>query len=177
MEQCHSGGFNNAVIAKSTANSTSIASACLEPNNSIGGADFDPFARDWIAAMKGADPYGYALQYNPDTSGNGRVSAREAFDYADAIHDPYDTPVFNAANGGGGCWLGSDIFRFIPPLLMEPIIRRFWPEPDPLLLERRLEVALPQIEALEKEFEPRLQKLQETYQKDLATIMRNAKRI
>src|SRR4030095_11584682 len=36
MEQCHSGGFNSAVITKSTASFTSIASACEEPKNSIG---------------------------------------------------------------------------------------------------------------------------------------------
>jgi hypothetical protein len=177
MEQCHSGGFNNAVISKSTAGSTSIASACTEPNNSIGGSHFDPFARDWIAAMRGFDPYGHALQYNPDSSGNGRVSAKEAFDYANAIHDPYDTPVFSQSNGGGGCWLGADLLFHIPPILIERIVRRYWPEPDPLLLDQRLEVVLPQIEALEAEFGPQVEKLNQAYEKQLTTIIRNAKRL
>jgi len=45
MEQCHSGGFNQPILDNSPATHTSVASACLEPNNSIGGAHFDPFAR------------------------------------------------------------------------------------------------------------------------------------
>ncbi|MCG7757375.1 MAG: C13 family peptidase, partial [Nitrosomonas sp.] len=45
MEQCHAGGFNAPILAKSTATYTSVSSACLELNNSIGGAQFDPFAR------------------------------------------------------------------------------------------------------------------------------------
>ena len=40
MEQCHSGGFNSPVFANSTAALTTVASACVEPNNSIGGAGF-----------------------------------------------------------------------------------------------------------------------------------------
>jgi hypothetical protein len=68
MEQCHAGGFNAPILAQSPADHTSIASACLEPNNSIGGPQFDPFARDWIAAITGHDPYGAALAFNPDTN-------------------------------------------------------------------------------------------------------------
>jgi hypothetical protein len=79
-----------------------VSSACLEANNSIGGANFDPFAKDWIAAMMGTAPNGGALAFNPDTNGNGRVSAQEAHDYADAVHDPYDTPVYNESSAAAG---------------------------------------------------------------------------
>ena len=176
MEQCHSGGFNTEVINKSTAGRTSIASACIEPNNSIGGAHFDPFARDWIAAMAGNDPYGNALSSDPDTTGNGRITAREAFDYADLIHDHYDTPVFDEAGGGGGCWLGQALLRIPIPILVARNFYRFWPEPDPLVIERRVEAVLPQIEELDREFAPRLTEVAEEYTKRLEQIIRKAAR-
>lgn len=96
MEQCHSGGFNDAVIESSTAERTTFAAACTEGKNSIGGADFDPFARDWIAAFAGADPYGAALVSDPDYDSSGRISAREAFSYADDVHHFFDSPVYSA---------------------------------------------------------------------------------
>lgn len=96
MEQCHSGGFNDEVIEASTAERTTFAAACTEGKNSIGGADFDPFARDWIAAFAGADPYGAALLSDPDYDGSGRISARESFAYADDVHHSYDSPVYSA---------------------------------------------------------------------------------
>lgn len=96
MEQCHSGGFNDVVIESSTAERTTFAAACTEGKSSIGGPDFDPFARDWIAALAGADPYGSALVSDPDYDSSGKISAREAFAYADDTHDPYDSPVYSA---------------------------------------------------------------------------------
>ena len=70
-EQCHSGGFNGPTIANSKAKYTTVASACVEANNSIGGAAFDPFARDWISAMAGHTPSGGALASNPDVNNDG----------------------------------------------------------------------------------------------------------
>jgi hypothetical protein len=102
MEQCHSGGFNAPVLANSPATYTSVSSACEELKNSIGGAHFDPFARDWIAAMAGNTPYGGALASNPDSDGTGKVSAREAHNYADAVKDPYDTPVYSESSTVAG---------------------------------------------------------------------------
>ena len=101
-EQCHAGGFNSPSIANSQAAYTTVSSACTEPNNSIGGATFDPFARDWISAMAGHIPSGGALAFNPDTNNNGRVSAREAHQYADAVHNPYDTPVYDESSVAAG---------------------------------------------------------------------------
>lgn len=102
MEQCHSGGFNDAVIEASTAERTTFAAACTEGKNSIGGPDFDPFARDWIASFAGVDPYGGALVSDPDYDNNGRISAREAFAYSDDVHDPYDSPVYSAYGPDAG---------------------------------------------------------------------------
>ena len=102
MEQCHSGGFNDIVIESSTADRTTFAGACTEGKNSIGGADFDPFARDWISSLAGADPYGAALLYDPDYNSSGKVSTREAFAYADDIHNSYDSPVYSAYGQDAG---------------------------------------------------------------------------
>lgn len=102
MEQCHSGGFNDEVIEASTAARTTFAGACTEGKSSIGGADFDPFARDWIAAVAGSDPYGAALVSDPDYDSSGRVSAREAFAYADDVHHYYDSPVYSAYGADSG---------------------------------------------------------------------------
>lgn len=96
MEQCNSGGFNDAVIEASTADRTTFAAACTEGNNSIGGPDFDPFAQDWISAVAGVDPYGGALVSDPDYDSSGKISTREAFSYADDVHHYYDSPVYSA---------------------------------------------------------------------------------
>ena len=102
MEQCHSGGFNVPILAHSPATYTSVSSACEELRSSIGGADFDPFARDWIAAMTGHTPYGGPLASNPDTDGSSKVSAREAHNYAVAVKNPYDTPVYGESSASAG---------------------------------------------------------------------------
>lgn len=102
MEQCHAGGFNAPILAQSKATYTTVSSACLEPNNSIGGPEYDPFARDWISAMAGHTPTGGALAFNPDANNNGRVSAQDAHDYATAVHDPYDTPTYSESSAAAG---------------------------------------------------------------------------
>lgn len=113
MEQCHSGGFNDSVIEASTAKRTTFAAACTEGKNSIGGADFDPFARDWISALAGGDPYGAALLSDPDYDHSGRVSAREAFSYADDVHHNYDSPVYSAFGTDAGDQHLHQKWRFI----------------------------------------------------------------
>lgn len=107
MEQCHSGGFNTPIINNSPADETTVASACEEDEGSLGGPEFDPFALDWIAAVTGTDPYGAALAFDPDTNGDGVISASEAFDYADIIKQPnfwgsIDTPVYDETPTGCG---------------------------------------------------------------------------
>ncbi len=175
MEQCHSGGFNSAVISKSTADNTSIGSACTELKNSIGGAHFDPFARDWIAAMMGNDPYGNALSYNPDSSGNGQVSAKEAFDYANAIHDPYDTPVFSFKNGGKSCWLGKNTFGLKTYYAIQENIFKFWPEPDPLKAIERVRRIEPQVAEINTNLEAEIARLQEKAGNQMLELVRSVK--
>ena len=111
LEQCHSGGFNGSIIAKSPASATSVASAAIEPNLSYVSADgnWDPFARDWVAAQTGHTALGAALAFNPDSNANGRVEASEAFNYANVVKHPLDTPNFSQSSpAGGAIALGQD---------------------------------------------------------------------
>lgn len=104
LEQCHSGGFNASILANSTAAATSVASAATEFENSYVSADgnWDPFARDWIAAQAGHDPFGGALAFNPDGDGDGKIEAEEAYAYANAVRDPRDSPNFSEGSEAGG---------------------------------------------------------------------------
>ena len=100
MEQCNSGGFNAPVLAASTAASTSIASAAIATQSSYASPDgnWDSFARDWIAAEAGHEPNGGALASNPDTNGDGVVSAIEAFNYALSVQNPSDSPNYSSSS-------------------------------------------------------------------------------
>jgi hypothetical protein len=104
LEQCNSGGFNASILAKSPAAATSVASAAIESQSSYVSADgnWDPFARDWIAAQAGHTPFGTALAFNPDSDGDGKIEAEEAFAYANAVRDPRDSPNFSESSEAGG---------------------------------------------------------------------------
>ena len=109
MEQCHSGGFLNPIINNSPATWTHVAAACEEDKSSIGGANFDPFALDWIAGITGHYADSTGLSQEVDMNRDGRISAVEAFTYADAVHHPYDTPVSidSPAGYGENIFLGT----------------------------------------------------------------------
>jgi hypothetical protein len=172
MEQCRAGGFNAKILASSPAQNTSVASAAREENNSIGGAHFDPFARDWIAAMAGLDPYGATLDHDPDTNHDGRVSAKEAFQYADSIHDPYDTPVYSSSGASAdGCHLGIRWYWELYPVLFREFLELIpvklppgpLPDPPPDWLKK----LLVDLGRLEDEVRPKVERLQ----RDLAQRM------
>jgi len=157
MEQCHSGGFNAPILANSTANHTSVSSACRELENSIGGAHFDPFARDWISAMAGHTPSGGALASNPDTNMSGYVSAVEAHDYGDAVKDPYDTPVFSASSTAArDCHLGQRYFVLWPAYcrwLIKGLQPYYVKKPIPEFYEMVHEKLLPALADVESKLE------------------------
>ena len=98
MEQCFSGGFQASVLNSSTARSTSFNAAADANHSSMGGADFDPYARDWIAAMANHDPGGGALSKTVSIP----ASAKEAADHATAVKVAGDTPVYADKPAGAG---------------------------------------------------------------------------
>jgi hypothetical protein len=153
MEQCHAGGFNAPILAHSPAAYTSVSSACEELRSSIGGAQFDPFARDWIAAMSGNTPYGGALASNPDTDGSGKVSAHEAHNYADAVHDPYDTPVYNESSAAAGDFHLGQRYWYIWPIYCRILVEVLEPyyvrKPIPEFYAMLHEKLTPQLQAIE----------------------------
>jgi hypothetical protein len=174
MEQCHSGGFNAPILAHSTANLTSVSSACEELKSSIGGADFDPFARDWIGAMTGNTPYGGALASNPDTDGSGKVSAREAHNYADAVKDPYDTPVYNESSvAAGDCHLGQRYWYIWPiycRLLVEVLYPYYLRKPIPEFYEILHDKLMPRLQDIETKLAEVSVKQEKELRKALADI-------
>jgi hypothetical protein len=138
MEQCYAGGFNQRIIDNSPATNTSVASAAIATNTSIGGANFDPFARDWIAAMHKAGPDGSSLSSNPDTNADGRVTSKEAYNYANLVHHPHDTPNYSeSSTAGGRCRLGTSWWLW-PYLYL--YLERYWKRPWPEALDRLDEI-------------------------------------
>jgi hypothetical protein len=153
MEQCHSGGFNAPILAHSTATYSSVSSACEELKSSIGGSEFDPFARDWIAAMTGQTPYGGALASNPDSDGSGKVSAREAHNYAEAVKHSYDTPVYDESSvTAGNCHLGrrySYLWPIYCRLLVELLQPYYVRKPIPEFYEMVHDRLIPSLRPIE----------------------------
>lgn len=168
MEQCHSGGFNTPILAHSTAALTSVSSACEELRSSIGGADFDPFARDWIAAMTGNTPYGGALASNPDTDGSGKVSAQEAHNYADAVKDPYDTPVYSESSAAAGNYYLGQRYWYIWPIYCRLLIKKLYPyyvsKPIPEFYEILHGKLMPQL----RDIEAKLAEVSDKQEKELS---------
>jgi hypothetical protein len=151
-----------------------VTSLATEPNLSYVSADgnWDPFARDWIAAQAGHDSFGAALAFNADGDMDGRIEAQEAFDYANAIKHPSDTPNFSESSpAGGDITLGGPyvVWWWWCFILRELLERHYikWPIPE---FYERLHTIQPELarlselvdarsEELRKELEPQLQEL------------------
>jgi hypothetical protein len=169
MQQCFAGGFNAPLITRSPAKRTSIASACSPDGISSKGEAFDPFSSAWIAAMAGVDPYGGSLYPNPDTNGDGVVSAREAFEYASA-KVAADCPLFSEAGGGGSSVLGRELVRWAPAsVLISPAIRNRWSERDET--DSRVNSALLELESLAQEAEAVENEVAERYWRRVEEIL------
>jgi hypothetical protein len=111
MEQCNSGGFVSPILASSTADATTVATAASATQSSYASPDglWDSFARDWFASQAGSDPYGAALAFNPDTNHDGKIEATEAFNYANVVRNPNDSPQYGQSSAAGGnIWLGEE---------------------------------------------------------------------
>ena len=163
---------------KSTADATSVASAALEPNNSYVTADgnWDPFARDWIAAQAGNDAFGAGLSFDPDTDADGRYRGEEAYEYADAVQDPRDTPNFSqSSSAGGDITLGQTYivwwwWCFILKELLEPHYVRL---PIPEYYERLQKIG-PQLEKLSKVADRHSDQLRKELEPELKKVIEKA---
>lgn len=117
MEQCYSGAFLQPTLNHSKASRTSFASAVPADKVSAGASHFDQWARTWFEAVNGNTAYGASLAHNPDTSADGRISVKEAFDYSKAYEyaNSYDDPQYG--DSPGGC--GSSIYLTKAPTLAD----------------------------------------------------------
>jgi hypothetical protein len=117
---------------------------------------------------------------DPDTNHNGCVSAREAHNYADAVKDPYDTPVYSETSwAAGNCHLGTDWNSlFVPPIYLE-VVRLFdpiWWRAKPERFYAQLQDMLPQLTEAAAEFEPDVRKLQNRIEKRADDLVRRGMR-
>ena len=115
--------------------------------------------------MHRAQPDGAALGTNPDSNSDGRISAKEAFDYANSVHHPHDTPNFSQSLSAAGCHLGVAGLQFILPELKVAVDRWWrgpWPEAFNRLesihkdLARLVELELERREDLQNEIDDRV---------------------
>ena len=103
MAQCFSGGFNQAVIDASRAESTFIAAATSETRPSFMALDdvnWDSFQRNWIAGLAGRDVDGTVIAPGAE----GPMSVADAFRYATTCpaRSLYDSPEFAARPASAG---------------------------------------------------------------------------
>lgn len=178
LEQCHSGGFNASILAKSPADATSVASAATEFQNSCRSADdnWDPFARDWIAAQTGHNPFGGALTYNPDTNGDGKIQAEEAFQYAYLVRDPQDSPNFSESSEAGGDIALGQQYRtwwWWCPIMYYELEKYFIKLPPPEYYER-LHKLQPELAKLTAELDQTSDALRKDMQERVKTLVKEA---
>ncbi len=102
MQQNRSGGFKEAVINNSSASRTHFVAACEADKLSATCTNFNCFANAWTNAMSGVklEPSGGIDLVNADTNADNRISAEEAFNYADQNKGAGDTPLFGSHPSG-----------------------------------------------------------------------------
>jgi len=176
MEQCHAGGFNTPIIANSPADATSVASAATEPNSSYVTADlnWDPFARDWIAAQASHDPFGASLAFNPDGDSNGIIEAEEAFNYANIVKDPRDTPNFTESSGAGGdISLGQEytIYWWWWCILLHEVLEKYYIKLPPEEYYARLRKVQPELTRLARSLNKTSDEMRKEYREKVGAII------
>ena len=92
MGQCYSGGFIDNLMRDRLI----IATACSgsEPSWVSPDGPYDEFVYQWTCAVNGSDIKGNAV--NADADGNGQVSMREAFEYAQSHDRTNETPQYGS---------------------------------------------------------------------------------
>jgi len=177
LEQCNSGGFNASIIAQSPADSTSVASAAIESQSSYVSADgnWDPFARDWIAAQAGHTPFGTALAFNPDTNTNGKIEAEEAFSYANAVKDPRDSPNYSESSAAGGeITLGQEyIIWWWWCLILYDVLAPYRLKLPPPEYYKRLHAVQPELTKLTAELDKTSNRLRKQYAAKVEEVIKS----
>jgi hypothetical protein len=175
MEQCHGGGFSGPILSYSTADATSVSSAAGERDLSQRSTDgnWDLFARNWISAQAGCDPFGSSLAFDPDTNWDGHIEAKEAHRYADILKNTYpdvDKPIYSeSSDAGGELTLGQEYVVWWPwwcdilSELLEPYYFRL-PRSEYNQLIRRLQ---PDLANLAQELDARSSQLRDEYKEKL----------
>lgn len=92
MGQCYSGGFIDDLMRRGLV----IATACSGSEQSWVSPDgpYDEFVYQWTCAVNGADTEGNLIA--ADTNGDGQVSMREAFEYAQSHDRTRETPQYDS---------------------------------------------------------------------------------
>jgi hypothetical protein len=126
--------------------------------------------------MTGNTPYGGDLASNPDTDGTGKVSAREAHNYADAVKDPYDTPVYDESSpAAGNSFLGQRYWYIWPiycRLLVEILYPYYLRKPIPEFYDILHAKLLPQLQDIEAKLAEVSTKQEQELKQALATIVK-----
>ena len=113
LEQCFSGGFEDDLCDDA---GRVFSSACAHDEYSWAlppHYEYDAYVFHWTAAVRGEDAYGAAV--DADFDGDGAVSIREAFLYAEMEDDENETPQYcsEPANLGETLFLGETPTEFI----------------------------------------------------------------
>jgi hypothetical protein len=126
MSQCDAGGFNDPVVAASSAKRTTIASAVPLGVQSHASSDgfWDAFGRNWIAAQLGFGTDGLT-KVDADTDDDGAIEAEEAFSYAEVVNATYATDLQDDPVQNDSSWEASDLtlgLRSSAPLTWDALI-------------------------------------------------------
>lgn len=108
LGQCFAGGFNSALRKTGCV----VASACRSTESSYACPDipYDEFVYHWTCAVNGADHRGKTV--NADDDNNGKVTMKEAFDYAWEKDRQDETPRYNSTPRS----VGEDLaFNYLAP--------------------------------------------------------------
>jgi hypothetical protein len=91
MGQCYSGGF---ISSLQGIKQTTVSTACsaTELSYSTSNFEYDEFLYHWTSAISGHYPNGTSA--NADNDNDGRISVREAFNFAQANDTRNETPQF-----------------------------------------------------------------------------------
>ncbi len=105
MSQCFSGGFSEAILNASPAESTVVIASTAETRTSFMSFEdrnWDAFQRNYVAALAGRDVDGSSIPLMGGQPANSAITLREAFEYASNCtqSNPYDSPQFSARPEG-----------------------------------------------------------------------------